>query len=39
MAAKRAKAVVEFPKVSARKNSWLDLDKYSLRLFKLTEIK
>lgn len=33
MAIKRACAVIEFPATRARKNSWLDLDKYSLQQF------
>jgi hypothetical protein len=35
MASKRARAVLIFPETKARKHSWLDLDKYSLRLFEL----
>ncbi len=35
MATKRACAVLIFPEIKARKHSWLDLDRYSLRLFKL----
>ncbi len=31
MACKRAHAVIIFPEVKARKHSWLDLEKYSLK--------
>ncbi len=36
MAAKRARAVIVYPKIVARKNSWLDLDKYSLQEWMIT---
>jgi len=35
MATKRACAVLIFPETKARKHSWLDMDRYSLRPFKL----
>jgi len=35
MATKRAVAVIEFPVTRARKHSWLDTDKYSIKPFNL----
>jgi len=38
MATKRACAVLIFPETKARKHSWLDMDKYSLKQFNLETI-